>query len=76
MENHRLSLSVLSAPPLSSQAWPEFVQAAFQADHACYALPADRADFERLSSVMAAFPQGFKVYMAGSTPPDTPAGTL
>lgn len=66
--NPQAPLSALSAPPPDAPGWLAFVKAAFQADHACYSMPADQVDFERLSGVMAAFPQGFRVYLAGDIP--------
>ena len=45
-------------------AWRRFALGIFMADWASYTHPADRADFARLLSVVAAFPQGFQLYMA------------
>lgn len=66
--NPQTPLAVLTPPPLQSQAWAEFVQAALLADHACYQQSADRVDPARLSSVISAFPQGFRVYLAEGSP--------
>jgi len=49
--------------PYSSPQWRKFALAAFVSDRACYAKPADQADFPRLLSVLAAFPAGFRVWM-------------
>lgn len=54
-------------PPFGAHASPEwrrFAMAALLADWAAYPEPADRVDFARLLSVLAAFPAGFRVWLA------------
>jgi hypothetical protein len=50
--------------PYGSADWRRFALSVFLADWACYTHPADRGDFARLMSIVAAFPQGFRVYFA------------
>jgi hypothetical protein len=68
----------VSAPsplgPYSSPQWRKFSLAAFVSDWACYEQPADRADFPRLLSVIAAFPAGFRVWMCRLGPAFVPVG--
>jgi hypothetical protein len=44
--------------------WRGLVGAAFVADLACYAEPADQVSFDRLVGAMRAYPQGFRVWGA------------
>jgi hypothetical protein len=45
------------------EAWRRFALGIFIADWASYTAPADRGDFARMLSVIAAFPQGFRLYL-------------
>jgi hypothetical protein len=48
---------------LASATWRRFVIGVFVADWACYGRPADRVDFLRLLSILAVFPQGFRLWV-------------
>ena len=48
---------------LASATWRRFVIDVFVADWACYSRPVDRVDFPRLLSILAVFPQGFRLWL-------------
>ncbi len=56
----------VSAPDKNAdpKAWRQFVLAGVAADWACYLKPDDRAEFDRMQSVLDSFPEGFKIYFA------------
>ena len=68
----KFELAVVSLPTMpndmlgayQSADWRRFAAGVYLADLACYTNPADQADFPRMLSVTAAFPQGFRLYMA------------
>ncbi len=60
----RSSFTGITAAEASTSAlFSRFVNGALAADWACYEAEADRADYQRLRAVIAAFPRGFRLWL-------------